>query len=44
MWPGLFLGQVLQEGMGRLLIDGSPGNEIVDVVKPVDARLQRKRS
>ena len=30
--------------MGRLLIDGSPGNEIVDVVKPVDARLQGKWS
>ncbi|CAE7020653.1 rutB, partial [Symbiodinium sp. CCMP2456] len=30
---------VLQEGMGRLLIDGSPGNEIVDVVKPVDGEV-----
>jgi len=26
--------QVLAEGMGRLLVDGSPGNDFVDVAKP----------
>mmetsp|Transcript_51214 Transcript_51214/g.122698 ORF Transcript_51214/g.122698 Transcript_51214/m.122698 type:complete len:269 (-) Transcript_51214:120-926(-) len=36
---GKRIGEVLQEGMGRLLIDGSPGNEIVDVVKPVDGEV-----
>ena len=33
--------QVLAEGMGRLLVDGSPGNDFVDGAKPRAAWLHR---
>mmetsp|Transcript_4555 Transcript_4555/g.10666 ORF Transcript_4555/g.10666 Transcript_4555/m.10666 type:complete len:277 (+) Transcript_4555:20-850(+) len=33
---GKRIGEVLEEGMGRLLVDGSLGNEIVDDVKPIE--------
>jgi len=33
---GLRIGQVKEESMGRLLVDGSPGNEIVEEAKPIE--------
>ncbi|CAK9013838.1 unnamed protein product [Durusdinium trenchii] len=33
------IGQVMVEGMGRLLVDGSPGNDFVDAAKPLDGEI-----
>eukprot|EP00930_Biecheleria_cincta_P047860 TRINITY_DN33255_c0_g1_i1.p1 TRINITY_DN33255_c0_g1~~TRINITY_DN33255_c0_g1_i1.p1 ORF type:complete len:309 (-),score=60.60 TRINITY_DN33255_c0_g1_i1:80-952(-) len=33
---GLRIGEVMEESMGRLLVDGSAGNEIVEEAKPVE--------
>mmetsp|Transcript_84449 Transcript_84449/g.149415 ORF Transcript_84449/g.149415 Transcript_84449/m.149415 type:complete len:275 (-) Transcript_84449:123-947(-) len=37
--PGKQIGDVMVEGMGKLLVDGSPGNEFVDAAKPVDGEI-----
>lgn len=36
---GKRIGEVMVQGMGRLLVDGSPGNEFVDAVKPADGEI-----
>ena len=36
--PDKRIGQVMVEGMGRLLVDGSPGNDFVDGAKPKATR------
>eukprot|EP00434_Breviolum_minutum_P045527 symbB.v1.2.040837.t1/scaffold7564.1/size12692/1 len=33
------IGKVMVEGMGRLLVDGSPGNDFVDGAKPMDGEI-----
>eukprot|EP00931_Biecheleriopsis_adriatica_P117683 TRINITY_DN93181_c0_g1_i1.p1 TRINITY_DN93181_c0_g1~~TRINITY_DN93181_c0_g1_i1.p1 ORF type:complete len:289 (-),score=74.82 TRINITY_DN93181_c0_g1_i1:40-846(-) len=37
--PGKRIGDVLVEGMGQLLVDGSPGNEFVDAAKPLEGEI-----
>jgi len=36
---GKRIGEVMVEGMGRLLVDGSPGNDFVDAAKPAEGEI-----
>lgn len=37
--PGKRIGDVMVRGMGRLLVDGSPGNDFVEAVKPIPGEI-----